>query len=63
MWCELDGIVEEMVKLGASYKDTLLRRRSCMRWASAIDPSIDMLVVHCDIWMRLIEAVMYVCFR
>jgi hypothetical protein len=26
---------------------------------SAIDPSVDVLDMHCDIWTRLIEAVIY----
>lgn len=50
------------MRSSARYKGLLLRRLSCTTRDFAIDPSIDVLVVHCDIWLRLIDAVIYVCF-
>jgi hypothetical protein len=43
--CGRDG-----VRLIACYKGLVLRRLSCVIHTAAIDPSIDVRVVHCDIW-------------
>lgn len=56
------GLWTEWERISTRYKGLVLRRLSCGIRASAIDPSIDVLVVHGDIWMRMMEAVMYYRF-